>query len=86
MVAVLVEGNIPGSPEAVPGGGHEAQVGAGARRGHAGLHLALRRLLLLLQVLEAPHLRHARERLRLALVVHRQPLPAEDDHGSRTVS
>jgi hypothetical protein len=83
MVSVLVDMNRL-RPE--PVGGHDVEVGAGlfrlchpSQRGVAlaCLDLLLVGIVLLLQVLEVLHLRHARERLRPALVIPRQPrLPA----------
>jgi hypothetical protein len=70
-----------GRPE--PVGGGEAEVGAGAGGGLLGHHPSQSQravalvgpvpvgAALLAQVLQAAHLRHARERLRLALVVPR---------------
>jgi hypothetical protein len=72
-------------PEAVAC--RDAEVGAGARGGLLGhpsqrdvalarFDLLLVGVVLLAQVLQAAHLRHARERLGLTLVVPRQALPA----------
>lgn len=85
MVAVLVYRDR-GSPESARP--HHAQIRARTRRLRLGdpsqrgvavarLDLRLVWLLLLAQILQAPHLRHARERLGLPLVVPGQPFPAD---------
>jgi hypothetical protein len=98
LLVVLVPVLNRGRPE--PVGGGEAQAGAGSGgRGLVGHHhpsqrdVALARRLdlllvgavLLAQVVQAAHLRHARERLGLALVVPRQPFPAEEDQFSSSL-